>query len=117
MNAFYVPALAGMVYAMPGMETKLHAVINQPGRYEGCRPTTAAPASRHALPVPRPVGRRLRALGGRATAPASADRAAYLKLEQPSEREPVRRYGQVEPACTAPSLNRCVDAPRCACTR
>ena len=35
MNAFYVPALAGMIYAMPAMETQLHAVINQPGSYEG----------------------------------------------------------------------------------
>src|SRR5690606_11181040 len=28
MNAFYVPALAGQIYAMPGMETTLHGVIN-----------------------------------------------------------------------------------------
>ena len=35
MNSFYVPALAGQIYAMPGMETKLHAVINKPGDYEG----------------------------------------------------------------------------------
>ncbi|MGQ7403027.1 hypothetical protein ACTGYO_10945, partial [Streptococcus suis] len=34
MNAFYVPAMAGMVYTMPGMETKLHAVMNRPGRFE-----------------------------------------------------------------------------------
>ena len=35
MNSFYVPALAGQIYAMPGMETKLHAVINKPGEYRG----------------------------------------------------------------------------------
>ncbi len=35
MNSFYVPALAGQIYAMPGMETKLHAVINKPGVYQG----------------------------------------------------------------------------------
>jgi cytochrome o ubiquinol oxidase subunit 2 len=35
MNSFYVPALAGMIYTMPGMETKLHAVINKAGEYEG----------------------------------------------------------------------------------
>ena len=35
MNAFYIPALAGMIYTMPGMETTLHAVINKPGNYEG----------------------------------------------------------------------------------
>ncbi len=35
MNSFFVPALAGQIYAMPGMETKLHAVINKPGVYDG----------------------------------------------------------------------------------
>ena len=34
MNSF-VPALAGQIYAMPGMQTTLHAVINHPGEYEG----------------------------------------------------------------------------------
>src|SRR5450830_1332557 len=35
MNSFYIPALAGQVYAMPGMQTQLHAVINKPGEFEG----------------------------------------------------------------------------------
>lgn len=35
MNAFYVPALAGMIYAMPGAQTELNAVINEAGVYDG----------------------------------------------------------------------------------
>lgn len=35
MNAFYIPAMAGMIYAMPGMETKLHGVFNSAGDYQG----------------------------------------------------------------------------------
>src|SRR3984893_3766022 len=35
MNSFFVPALAGQIYAMPGMQTQLNAVINRPGDYEG----------------------------------------------------------------------------------
>ncbi|ONG58117.1 ubiquinol oxidase subunit II, partial [Pseudoroseomonas deserti] len=35
MNSFSIPAMAGMIYAMPGMETKLHAVINREGVYDG----------------------------------------------------------------------------------
>ena len=35
MNAFYVPDLAGMIYAMPGMQTELNAVINRPGVFQG----------------------------------------------------------------------------------
>ena len=35
MNSFYVPALAGQIYAMPGMESKLHAVLNRTGAFRG----------------------------------------------------------------------------------
>ena len=35
MNSFFIPALAGQIYAMPSMETTLHAVINRPGEYVG----------------------------------------------------------------------------------
>lgn len=35
MNSFYIPALAGQVYAMPGMQTQLHAVLNKTGSYDG----------------------------------------------------------------------------------
>ncbi len=45
MNSFFVPALAGQIYTMPGMETKLHAVINAPATSAASRPITAAPAS------------------------------------------------------------------------
>ncbi len=31
MNAFFVPSMAGLVYAMPGMQSELHAVVNRPG--------------------------------------------------------------------------------------
>jgi cytochrome o ubiquinol oxidase subunit 2 len=31
MNSFYVPALAGMIYTMNGLQTELNAVINEPG--------------------------------------------------------------------------------------
>ncbi|KZX82750.1 cytochrome ubiquinol oxidase subunit II, partial [Alcanivorax sp. HI0013] len=35
MNSFFIPAMAGQIYAMAGMETKLHGVINEPGVYQG----------------------------------------------------------------------------------
>lgn len=35
MNSFYIPALAGMIYAMPGMQSEMNAVINEPGTYVG----------------------------------------------------------------------------------
>lgn len=35
MNAFYIPDMAGMIYAMAGMQTELNAVLNSPGEFEG----------------------------------------------------------------------------------
>ena len=54
MNAFYVPALAGMIYTMPGMETRL-------GQLQRRRLLA------HALQVPRHGRSRLRALGAGGT--------------------------------------------------
>ncbi len=35
MNSFWIPQLAGQVYAMEGMVTKLHLMADKPGIYEG----------------------------------------------------------------------------------
>ncbi|MEK7148742.1 MAG: ubiquinol oxidase subunit II [Patescibacteria group bacterium] len=35
MNSFWIPQLAGQIYAMAGMDTKLHIVSNEEGEYAG----------------------------------------------------------------------------------
>lgn len=35
MNAFFIPRLGSMIYAMSGMQTKLHLIANEPGSYQG----------------------------------------------------------------------------------
>ena len=35
MNSFFIPRLAGQIYAMAGMETQLHLIAKQTGRYFG----------------------------------------------------------------------------------
>ncbi|MGQ2936775.1 MAG: ubiquinol oxidase subunit II [Ferrovibrionaceae bacterium] len=111
MNAFYVPALAGMIYAMPGMETKLHAVINHPGRYLGFSANYSGAGF---------SGMRFAFLGqspqefeqwvAQAKAEGKGlDRARYLELERPSENEPVRRFSPVAPDLYQAILNMCVE--------
>ncbi|PXW54085.1 cytochrome bo3 quinol oxidase subunit 2 [Chelatococcus asaccharovorans] len=111
MNSFYVPALAGMIYAMPGMETKLHAVINKAGAYQGfsANYSGAGFSGMHFT---------FRGLSDAdfdawiAQARASSDnlgRQEYLQLERPSENVPVRRYGTVDPQLFAAIVNRCVE--------
>lgn len=96
-NTFYVPALAGMIYAMPGMETKLHAVINKEGNFRGL----SAHYSGSGFSRMNFGFRGLSSDGfsqwvaNAKAAGGSLDRDAYLTLEKPSEAEPVRYYGAV----------------------
>lgn len=112
MNAFYVPELAGMVYAMPGMETKLHAVINHPGTFEGLSANYSGAGfsdMRFAFLGLSNEGFERWVEANRKQGAAALDRAAYLQLEQPSKAEPVRRYAKVEEGLYGAILNRCVD--------
>jgi cytochrome o ubiquinol oxidase subunit 2 len=114
MNSFYVPALAGQIYAMPGMQTKLHAVINTAGVYDGFSANYSGKGFSHM---------RFKFLGLPPTefaqwvqmnkaAGSALGRVDYLKLEQPSEKEPVRRYASVDSGLYEAILNRCVDSSK-----
>ncbi|MCP4406393.1 MAG: ubiquinol oxidase subunit II, partial [Gammaproteobacteria bacterium] len=35
MNSFFIPALGGQIYAMAGMQTQLHLLADEPGRFVG----------------------------------------------------------------------------------
>lgn len=35
MNSFFIPRLGGQIYAMAGMQTKLHLIANEPGKFDG----------------------------------------------------------------------------------
>ncbi|WP_235890776.1 ubiquinol oxidase subunit II [Martelella alba] len=47
MNTFSVPALAGMIYSMAGMETKLHFVADESGKYYGRSANYSGPGFAH----------------------------------------------------------------------
>ena len=114
MNSFYIPALAGQIYAMAGMETPMHAVINAPGEYQGFSGNYSGAGFSgmrfkfHGLSESdfEHWVQRVRSSG------AALERGDYLQLEKPSEREPVRHYGSVASGLYEAILNRCVDASR-----
>jgi len=109
MNSFYVPALAGQIYAMPGMATTLHAVANKPGDYEGF----SANYSGAGFSNMRFRFRALDAAGFRRWAAqvkaggGTLDRGTYLRLERPSEKEPVRRFASIDPKLFDAVVNLC----------
>lgn len=110
MNAFYVPALAGMIYTMPGMETKLHAVINKAGEYEGFSSNYSGDGFSHMRFTFHGLDRAgfdawIATVKRNGTA---LNRDAYLKLEKPSIKEPVRYYAAVDDGLYDAVLNLCV---------
>lgn len=114
MNAFYVPALAGMIYTMPGMETKLNAVMNEEGEYTGISSHYSGEGFSHMRFNFRGLSEQGFAEWIEA-ARAGDDpltRAEYLALEVPSSREPARLFSRVDSGLFDAVVNRCVDTDR-----
>jgi cytochrome o ubiquinol oxidase subunit II len=116
MNSFYIPALAGQIYAMPGMETTLNAVLNKAGDYEGFSANYSGAGFSdmrfryHGVSADEfnRWAQATKAAGGNLT------RADYLALEKPSQRVPVQRYASVAPKLFNAIVDRCV-APGTPC--
>ncbi|MFC3682711.1 ubiquinol oxidase subunit II [Hydrogenophaga luteola] len=111
MNAFYVPDLAGMIYTMPGMQTELNAVINQPGVFRGM-------SSHYSGAGFSGMNFRFHGLSEQDfeqwVAKAKAEgqpltRQSYLALAKPSERHPVERFSSVEAGLFDRVVNLCVE--------
>ena len=114
MNAFYIPAMAGMIYAMPGMQTTLHGVFNEAGEYQGL----ASHYSGAGFSGMRFKARALDDAGfdtwvAQAADSAEAlDRARYLELEKPSENVPPMAFAPVDPQLFSRVVNLCVEEGR-----
>jgi len=110
MNAFYVPELAGMIYAMPGMETTLNAVQNKPIQSVGFSANYSGAGYSDMRFAYRGVAKgdfdgwvqSIKNGGG------NLDRGSYLTLEKPTIKEPVHRYAAVDGDLFYRVLNRCV---------
>ncbi|HEU0045258.1 ubiquinol oxidase subunit II [Sphingomonas sp.] len=110
MNTFYAPTLAGMIYAMPGMDSKLHAVLNKPGEswgYSGNYTGAGFSDMRFKLRGLSPADfaawvQRVKAGGG------VLEARRFISLEQPSEKVPPMYFGAVQPDLFYRALNRCV---------
>ncbi|HEY4212663.1 MAG TPA: ubiquinol oxidase subunit II [Steroidobacteraceae bacterium] len=127
MNSLYVPELAGQVYAMPGMETRLHGVLNKvgvshgfSGNYSGAgfsgmrflfRGVTRADFDKWVADVGKGTRSSDGADSRAGAAPNGAQqltRAAYTALAKPSENEPVRHFSSPDPTLFHAIVNRCL---------
>jgi cytochrome o ubiquinol oxidase subunit 2 len=110
-NTFYVPALAGMIYAMPGMETKLHAVMNKEGEFRGLSGHYSGSGfSRMTFSFRSFNQQGFDEWVAKAKAAGTPlDRGAYIALEKPSEAVPIQYYGSVETGLYDAILGMCVE--------
>lgn len=111
MDSFFVPAVAGQIYTMPGMQTVLHAVVDRPGSYRGFSANYSGSGF---------TDMRFRFLGMSAgdfarwiakvkAGGGTLDRAAYLRLATPSRAEPVHYYATFSPDLYSGILDRCIE--------
>ncbi|KAE9510307.1 Cytochrome bo(3) ubiquinol oxidase subunit 2 precursor [Candidatus Liberibacter asiaticus] len=110
MNSFYIPGLAGQIYAMAGMETKLHAVMNKKGAYSGFSANYSGRGFSHM---------RFKFYGKSEKGfedwiskvkrqGTFLNRQEYLLLKKPSERDSVRYFSPIEKGLYYSILNLCV---------
>ena len=111
MNTFYAPTLAGMIYAMPGMQSQLHAVLNRPGSYSGMSANYSGAGFSD-------MRFRLRGVddagfakwdGEARGSGRSLDLDTYRRLEKPSEKVPAILFAAVPGDLYQRILERCVE--------
>jgi len=111
MNSFFVPALAGQIYAMSGMQTELNAVINEPGVYDGFSANYSGEGFSqmrfkfHGMDQAGFEGwiEKVQAAG------SVLDLDTLAELDQPSIAHPVTYYHGVEEGLWDRIVNLCID--------
>jgi cytochrome o ubiquinol oxidase subunit II len=111
MNTFYAPTLAGMIYAMPGMQSQLQAVLNRTGEFQGFSANYSGAGFSGMRFVLKGVDdaaftrwlEEARASGRELGLPA------YREIAAPSEKVPVIRFASIDPDLYRRILERCVE--------
>jgi cytochrome o ubiquinol oxidase subunit 2 len=110
MNTFYAPTLAGMIYTMPGMRSRLHAVLNRQGVFDGMSANYSGAGfsyMRFKLYGVDQGGFDAWVARVRASGPA-LDTARYLELEKPSEKVPALYFSNADTTLFDRIYKRCV---------
>ena len=99
MNSFYVPALAGQIYAMAGMQTRLQLLADQPGKFVGRNTQYSGGGfSDQFFEVVALSQADFDAWVAKAKqAPGKLDPPTYAKLAEKSRLNPIVQYSAVEP--------------------
>ncbi|HKR77877.1 MAG TPA: COX aromatic rich motif-containing protein, partial [Rhodanobacter sp.] len=99
MNAFFIPQLGSQIYAMAGMQTRLHLIARETGSYDGLSSNySGAGFSDMRFKAIATTSQGFQDWLAKAKASsATLDLPTYKTLEQPSEKVPVSYYATVTP--------------------
>jgi cytochrome o ubiquinol oxidase subunit II len=111
MNTFYAPTLAGMIYAMPGMQSTLHAVLNRPVVSEGFSGNYSGAGFSDMKFRIQGVdkGKFDQWVAQAKTSGRTLDLPTYMQLVKPSEKVPAMRFAGSDPDLFRRILERCVE--------
>ena len=111
MSTFYAPTMAGMIYAMPGMQSTLHGVLDRPVSSEGLSGMyTGAGFANHRFKLHGVPAAGFDRWVARAKASGRVlDIATYLKLVEPTEKHPITYYAAAQPDLFRRVVERCVE--------
>ena len=99
MNSFYIPGLGGQIFAMAGMQTRLHLRADGPGSFVGRNTQYSGvgfPDQYFAVHAVSAAGFRTWVAQAKRS-PKTLDAAAYAALARPSARVPVSYYSAYAP--------------------
>lgn len=108
MNAFFIPQLGSQIYAMAGMETKLHLIAREPGTYDGLSTNFSGEgfSDMHFKAIATSEDGFKDWIAKAKASPATLDAAGYNTLALPSEKAPVAYYGNVTPNLFSSVVNK-----------
>jgi len=98
MNSLWIPQLGGQIYAMTGMQTKLHLIADEPGDYSGGSANFSGPgfSGMHFIAHAATSGDFDAWVAEVKSSPNQLSIAAYKELAKQSEDNPVTYYSSVE---------------------
>ncbi len=99
MNSLEIPRLAGQIYAMTGMRTKLNLIANEAGDYHGFSANYSGEGFTNMKFIVRASSKKAfdQWLAKERHSPNKLTAAVYQKLTQPSENDAIKYYSFVKP--------------------
>ncbi|MBB3323758.1 cytochrome o ubiquinol oxidase subunit 2 [Atlantibacter sp. RC6] len=110
MNSFFIPRLGSQIYAMAGMQTKLHLIANEPGTYNGISANYSGAGFSgmkfNAIATPDMETFNQWVAKAKQSPTVMNDMATYEKLAAPSEFNKVEYFSSVKPNLFVDVINK-----------